>query len=104
MLHRFVGGENIRYNIDRGSHWDLSAATGVFYEDELWNYTAVDSSKIPPNPVNQPGRELKSNNYVKWEGQLSAVSNITFILFYQASFKDFFKPRRSGTVNFDVAV
>ena len=104
MLHRYIAGENLRYNIDHGSDWDLSAATGVFYEDELWNYTAVDSSKIPPNPVNQKSREVKSNNYIKWEGKVSAVSNISIILFYQASFADFFKPRISGTANFDIAI
>ncbi|MBS1562790.1 MAG: DUF481 domain-containing protein [Bacteroidetes bacterium] len=104
MLHRFVGGENIRYNIDRGSHWDLSVATGVFYEEEVWNYTAVDSSKIPANPFNVTSRELKSNNYIKWEGKLSDAASLSAILFYQASFKDFFKPRVSAAISFDINV
>ena len=62
MIHRFVAGENLRYNFWHRQLWELTVATGVMYEGELWNYTAVDSSKIPPNAVNQQSREIKSNN------------------------------------------
>lgn len=104
MVHRFIAGENVRYNIRHGAQWQIAFATGVFYEDELWDYKAVDSAKIPPSPVNQESRELKSNNYVKWEGQLSPVSSLSAIVFYQAAFNDFWRPRISGVVNLDVTV
>jgi hypothetical protein len=104
MLHRFVAGENLRYNFWHHHAWEMTVATGVMYEDELWNYTAVDSSKIPVMHMNQPSREIKSNNYIKWEGKISAVSNISIILFYQAAFNDFLKPRISGAINFDTEI
>src|ERR1700712_3331951 len=68
MLHRFVAGENLRYNFWHHHAWEMTVATGIMYENELWNYVAVDSSKIPANPVNQKSSELKSNNYIKWQG------------------------------------
>lgn len=81
MLRRFIAGENIRYNF---CHWligEMSVWTGVMYEKEWWNYTTVDSSKIPPNPVNQRSNELKSNTYFKWEGRASKVSNVSIVSF-----------------------
>jgi len=104
MLHRFVAGENLRYNFWHRRAWEMSVATGVMYEDELWNYTAVDSSKIPALAINQHSHELKSNNYIKWEGKASATSNVSIIIFYQAAFNDFFKPRISGVINFDTQI
>jgi hypothetical protein len=104
MLHRFVAGENLRYNFWHHRAWEMSVATGIMYEDELWNYTAVDSSKIPVPAVNQHSREIKSNNYIKWEGKISTTSNIAIIVFYQAAFNDFFKPRISGVINFDTEI
>lgn len=104
MKHRFLAGENLRYNFWHHRAWEMTFATGLMYEDELWNYTAVDSAKIPANAVPQASRELKSNSYIKWEGNVSKVSNISVILFYQASFKEFLLPRVSGVVNFDVNI
>ncbi|MEP6727749.1 MAG: hypothetical protein ABJC98_18140, partial [Bacteroidota bacterium] len=104
MLHRFVAGENLRYNFWHRKLWELTVATGVMYEDELWNYNAVDSLKIPAQPVNQKSREFKSNNYIKLEGNVSAVSKISIIVFYQAAFNDFFRPRISGVINFNTNI
>lgn len=104
MLHRFVAGENLRYNFWHHHAWELTLATGIMYEDELWNYTAVDSSKIPTQAINQHSRELKSNNYVKIQGKVTATSMLSFIVFYQAAFNDFFKPRVSGVINFSTDI
>lgn len=104
MIHRFVAGENLRYNFWHHRLWELSVATGLMYEGELWNYTAVDSAKIPAQHGNQQSREFKSNNYVKLEGNVSAVSKLSFIVFYQAAFNDFFQPRVSGVINFSTDI
>ncbi|MEP6747183.1 MAG: hypothetical protein ABJB86_05640 [Bacteroidota bacterium] len=104
MLHRFVVGENLRYNFWHHHAWGMTVASGVMYEDELWNYTAVDSVKIPVPPVNQKSQQIKWNNYLKLEGKISATSNISMIIFYQAAFNDFLKPRISGVVNFDTEI
>jgi Protein of unknown function, DUF481 len=104
MIHRFIAGENIRYNFWHRRMWEMTMGTGIMYENELWNYTAVDSAKIPPNPVNQQSNKLRSNSYIKWEGKASKVSNVSVVLFYQAPFNDFFTPRVSGVVSFDVDI
>lgn len=104
MVHRFVAGENLRYNFWHRRSWEMTVATGIMYEAEEWNYTAVDSAKIPPNPVNQKSKELKSNSYIKFQGKVSSTSNMSIILFYQAAFNDFFKPRISGVISFDAAI
>ncbi len=101
MLHRFVTGENLRYNFWHRRKWEMTVATGIMFENELWNYTAVDSVKIPANPVNQSSNQLKWNSYIKWQGQVSTASAISIILFYQTAFNDFLKPRVSGFFNFD---
>jgi hypothetical protein len=104
MVHRFVAGENLRYNFWHHHMWQLTAAAGIMYENELWNYTAVDSSKIPPNPVNQKSSELKLNTYIKLDGKVSATSNMDLIIFYQSAFNDFSRPRISGVISFDTEI
>jgi len=104
MKHRFVTGENLRYSFWHHHNWQMAFATGIMYENELWDYRAVDSAKIPSNPVNQERSIIKSNSYLKWEGKLSTVSNISVIIFYQAPFNDFFKPRVSTAIKFDIDI
>jgi Protein of unknown function, DUF481 len=104
MMHRFVSGVNLRYTLWHQQKWDMTFATGILYENEEWNYTAVDSSKIPFNPINQKTSLLKSNNYIKWEGQVSPTSTISVIFFYQAAFTDLLKPRISSFISYDVTI
>ena len=104
MLGRFITGENIRYSLWHKRKWELSVASGVMYETEKWNYTAVDSALKPIFPKNQTTSLLKSNNYVKIEGKTSANSNLSFIVFYQAPFNSFFDTHRiAASVKFEVA-
>ncbi len=100
MIHRFVAGENLRYSFWHQHMWQLTAAAGIMYEREIWNYNAVDSAKIPPNPMNQKSSELKLNTYIKLDGKVSASSNLSVIVFYQSAFSDFGRPRISGVINF----
>jgi len=104
MRHRYVAGGNLRYNFWHRREWEMTFATGVFYEDELWDYSAVDSALIPKNAVNQASREINSNTYMKWEGSTSKNSSIAVIIFYQAPFADFVHPRISMNIHFDVEV
>jgi hypothetical protein len=104
MVHRFVSGANLRYGLRHHQKWDMTFATGVMYENEEWNYTAVDSSKVPPNPINKKTSVIKSNNYIKWERQASASSNVSIIVFYQAAYADFFQPRISSFISYDVTI
>jgi hypothetical protein len=104
MEHRYVFGGNLRYNFWHRQEWEMTFATGLFYEDELWNYSAVDSAKIPPGAIDKTSRKIRSNSYMKWEGSPSKISNISVIIFYQAPFTDFFCPRISLNINFNVDV
>ncbi len=104
MIHRYLGGANLRYNFWHRQEWEMTFATGLFYEDELWDYRAVDSAKIPPNPTPQHSYKIRSNTYMKWEGSPTKTSNISIIIFYQAPFTDFLNPRISMNVNFSVDV
>ena len=101
---RYIGGVNMRYNFWHRRAWEMTFATGLMYENETWDYSAVDSAKIPPNPVNIQTSLVKSNNYIKWEGKVSANANIAIAVFYQASFADFFEPRIATNVSFDVVI
>ena len=104
IVRRYLGGENIRYNLFRSNTWEMSFATGVMYEDEIWNYIAVDSSKIPVNNPDVHRSHFKSNSYIKWDGKVSANSTFSFIVFYQALFDHFFKPRIATSINYDVDI
>ena len=49
-------------------------------------------------------RELKARNYINMEGKVSAVSKISIIVFYQAAFNEFFRPRISCVINFNTNI
>ncbi len=104
MIHRFVSGANLRYGFGHPDKWNMTFATGVMYENEAWNYVAVDSSKIPPNPVTQNTSVIKSNNYIKWDRQTSSSGSISIILFYQALYNHFFQPRISTFISYDAGI
>ena len=104
MEHRKLAGINLRYNYWYKHIWELSAGVGVMYEDELWNYIAVDSTKIPPGATTVSPKAMKSNNYIKWEGQTSPNSIFSIVLFYQAAFNHFFSdPRIAGSARWDLS-
>ncbi len=105
LVHRFITGENIRYNYWHKNKWQLSAATGVMYENEVWNYVAVDTLLKPAIEINQITHLLKSNNYIKWEGKLSATSNLTAVIFLQTPFKNFLQNYRiAPSIKLDIAI
>ena len=102
IKRRFLVGENVRYNYWHKRDWEITFATGLMYETELWDYVGVDSSKIPKNAQNVFTSVLKSNSYIKWEGKTSATSTIKLAIFYQALFTSFFKPRVSSVATFKI--
>lgn len=102
MVYRYLAGANLRYNFWHKHKWEMTIGEGAFYENEKWNYTAVDSAKIPPHPVDQKVSRLRSNSYIKWNGSPTANSDFAAVIFYQASYNDFFSPRISTKINFDV--
>ena len=104
MKSRFVTGENIRYNLWRNQNWEMSFATGLMYEHEIWDYIAVDSAKTPVDHPDVHTDHVKSNSYIKWDVKISANSNFSFIVFYQALYNHFFQPRIASDLSFDAAI
>lgn len=104
LRKRFVTGINLRYNFWHRRLWEMTFATGLMYENEIWDYAAVDSSKIPINLVDVKTSLLKSNSYIKWEGKISSNNNIAIAIFYQGSFANFLQPRIATNVSFDVDI
>ncbi len=104
MQHRYIAGANLRYNFWHKRMWEMTFATGIFYENETWNFNAVDSTKLPANTEDVKTSTAKSNSYVKWEGSISQTSNIAIAVFYQSALYSFFTPRIAVNVNLDVSI
>ena len=99
---RFVVGENLRYNLWHHKSWEMTFGLGVMYENEVWDYGGVDTAKhIKPGPDVKTS-VIKSNNYVKWEGNISPTATIKLAVFYQAAYTSFFKPRLFSVFSFNI--
>ena len=104
MLHRFVGGENFRYNFWHKKEWEISVASAM-YENETWNYRGADSTKFTGHPADIITHPLKSSNYIRWEGKLSSISNVSCVVFYQTPFRHIFQQYRlASNFKLDVSV
>lgn len=101
LLHRFLLGMNLRYNFFRGDVFDFNAGLGLMYEDEKWNYAAVDSSKIPNNPIAIRKQQAKINSYFRFDWKASANSTVAFNIFLQTR-PDEFRPRIAPHVQWDI--
>lgn len=92
LEQRVLGGANIRYNFYKGDRFDFNAGLGLFYEAERWDYVAVDSGKIPPNPAPVAVNLWKINSYLRFDWKLTSNSDIVFNVFLQTR-PDRFQPR-----------
>jgi hypothetical protein len=104
MKSRFVAGENIRHTLLQNQLSSLSIASGLMYENETWDYIAVDSSKTPVNHPDVHASHVKSNSYVKYDIRVSSASNFSIIVFYQALVNHFFQPRIAANLDFNAAI
>lgn len=101
LVHRALTGINIRYNLWKGDTWDFNAGLGIMYEEEKWNYAAVDSSKLPANINPVTNRFIKLNSYVRLDWKASANSDIAINLFIQSR-PSVFKPRIAPHVQWNI--
>lgn len=83
LLHRSLAGMNLRYNLQKNSNWEVNAAVGLMYEAERWNYTAVDSSKLPANTMPVTNHLLKLNSYIRFNWKTSENSDLALSIFLQ---------------------
>ena len=101
IVHRSVAGANIRYNLSRGDHFDLNCGLGLMYEVERWNYTAVDSNKIPANATPIENHLWKINSYLRLDWKPNDNNNVTFNVFLQTR-PDRFQPRIAPHAQWDI--
>jgi hypothetical protein len=101
LVHRFLSGANLRYNFWRADIFDFNAGFGFMYEDERWNYAAVDSSKIPPSPVSIRTQVAKINCYLRLDWKPSANSTVAFNVFLQTKPNEF-SPRIAPHVQWNI--
>ena len=101
IVYRFLSGANVRYNFWRGDRFNFNAGLGLMYENEKWNYTAVDSIKIPVNAMTVTTRLAKINSYVRFDWKPGENNDVTFNVFLQTK-PDHFKPRVAPHVQWDL--
>lgn len=83
LEYRALAGANIRYNFWKGDRWDFNAGLGLFYEEEKWNYAAVDSAKVPALATPLLNRLLKINSYIRLNFKASDNSDLALNIFLQ---------------------
>jgi len=101
LEYRALGGMNVRYNLWKGDKWDFNAGLGLMYEEEKWNYDAVDSNKIPSNPVPITNKLIKINSYIRLDWKASDNSDVAINLFVQSR-PNIFKPRIAPHVQWNI--
>ena len=101
IIHRFLSGANLRYNLLKGNSFDFNAGLGLMFESEKWNYVAVDSLKIPAGASTITTRFTKLNSYLRFDWRTSKNSSITFSSFLQTRFTKFW-PRIAPQVQWDI--
>ena len=104
MKYRYVSGANMRYNLWNKKKWDFVIGTGVLYEAEGWDYQGVDTNKIKTTGPDVYVNKVKSNNYIKLEGNISSTTTLATAVFYQAGFDDFSHPRIANSISLDAAI
>lgn len=103
MLDRYLLGSNIKYRLYKTKNGTMHLATGFMYESERWNYHSVPDDKIPANPEDVTTSLIKSNTYVKFNQKITENVDLGFITYYQGvPGNDFFKPRLSSTLEFNM--
>jgi hypothetical protein len=92
LIYRALAGMNLRYNFFKGDTWDVNAGLGLMYEEEKWNYAAVDSSKLPLNTSPITNKLIKINSYIRVNWKASENSDVAISVFVQTR-PGIFKPR-----------
>ena len=101
LAYRALAGMNLRYNFFKGDTWDVNAGIGLMYEEERWNYTAVDSSKLPANTTPITNKLVKINSYIRANWKASENSDIAISVFLQTR-PNIFKPRIAQNVQWTI--
>jgi len=101
MVHRFLAGINGRYNLWKGNKFEFNTGIGLMYEDEKWDYRAVDSAKIPANAHSITNQLGKINSYIRFDWKPNDNNDITFDIFLQTR-PDEFRPRVAPSLQWNI--
>ncbi|MES2332599.1 MAG: DUF481 domain-containing protein [Bacteroidota bacterium] len=101
LSYRALAGMNLRYNFYKGDTWDINAGLGLMYEEEKWNYSAVDSAKLPANTTPITNHLMKINSYIRMNWKASENSDVILSLFLQTR-PSAFKPRIAPSVQWNI--
>ncbi|WP_027001537.1 DUF481 domain-containing protein [Hugenholtzia roseola] len=84
---RYVAGTKLRYHLKRSTKLDLALASGMMYESENW--LLLTDSVLNLQTINS----YKSSSYIHFHTELSPTLDWIAIIYYQARWDNFFKPR-----------
>jgi hypothetical protein len=94
MENRMLQGINLRERWIEKNGFDFITATGIFREQETWNWVGVNESLVPPNAQIIKKNIYRVNTYVKSAFQILKNIDFSAISFIQFPLtNDFKKPR-----------
>lgn len=103
LVHRYLTGINARALLHKNEKVTTNIALGLMYEDERWDYTAVDSSKLPLNREDIIQQQLKINSYLRVDWNISSTNSLSIKCFLQNNFSSF-HPRISPLLQWQFQV
>ncbi|MEN9685550.1 MAG: hypothetical protein RLZZ28_1336 [Bacteroidota bacterium] len=101
LAYRTLAGMNMRYNLWKGDKWDFNAGLGLMYEEEKWNYDAVDSTKKPADTSPITNRFIKINSYIRMDVKIGSNSDMAMNIFLQ-TLPDSFQPRIAPHIQWNI--
>jgi hypothetical protein len=94
MENRMLQGVNLRERWVEKNGFDFITATGIFREQETWNWVGVNESLVPPNAEAIKKDIFRLNTYIKSAFEISKNIDFSAISFVQFPLSnDFTKPR-----------
>ena len=97
LKERFLAGAGPRFRLQKDSLGSLYLGTGLMYEYEQWNHTAVDDELGIPDDREVINRFIKFTSYLSFTRQLGSKIALNTIIYYQARPDSYYdEPRLAG--------
>ncbi len=94
MEYRYLLGAGPRWKVQHDEQLTLAFGTSLMYEDERWLFAEQDSAT----------QLLKSSTYFSYHHQWVKHVEINLIVYYQALFRYFDRPRIAADVHLNIAL
>lgn len=104
MRERSVFGGNLVHNLSKSKRNIILFHYGLFYEAELWDYSAVPSDRREAlRPIAVPTHFVKANFHLKWLINISESTRLHLSTYYQARPDSYFnEPRISSWIRLNI--